>query len=207
MWCVRSLLTMTDADGVLRFRPLAIPLIIGLICASIVASMALAGLVGAGLGMAVGAVAATGLVVFASRAKPEAQIEVAASPDQRHRVLVVAVGEASAESAQRIAELAGSPVDVRVLVPVPSHRLDRWMSAEDDARREAEARLARSAGALVAAGLPVSGSIGDHDPAQAMEDELRDFPADEVVLLTGNGKDPLARVETRLSLPLRRVSA
>src|SRR5215813_3530242 len=135
MWCVRSLLTMTDADGVLRFRPLAIPLIIGLICASIVASMALAG-----------AVAATGLVVFASRAKPEAQIEVAASPDQRHRVLVVAVGEASAESAQRIAELAGSPVDVRVLVPVPSHRLDRWMSAEDDARREAEARLARSAG-------------------------------------------------------------
>jgi hypothetical protein len=191
----------------MRFRPLAIPLIIGLICATIVASMALAGLVGAGLGMAVGAVAATALVVFASRAKPGRQLEVAETADAGHRVLVIAVTEATADSAQRIADLAGSATDVRVVVPVPSHRLDRWLSAEDDARREAEGRLARSAGAIVAAGLPVSGSVGDHDPAQALEDELRDFPADEVVLLTANGKDPLAKVEARLGLPLRRVSA
>jgi hypothetical protein len=121
-------------------------------------------------------------------------------------VLVVATTEATEESAQRIAQLAGSPQDVRVVVPVPSHRLDRWMSAEDDARREAEARLARSAGVLVAAGLPVSGSVGDHDPAQALEDELRNFAADEVLLLNTNGKDPLAKIETRLALPLRRVS-
>ena len=93
------------------------------------------------------------------------------------------------------------------MVPIHSHRLDRWMSAEDNARREAEAQLARSAGALVAAGLPVSGSVGDHDPAQALEDELHDFAADEVVLLTGNGKDPLAKIESRLGIPLRRVSA
>lgn len=202
-----SFLTTTDPEGGMRFRPLAIPLIIALICASIVASMALAGLVGAGLGMAVGAVAATALVVFASRAKPNLRLEVAESADRGHRVLVVAVTEATADSAQRIAQLAGSAKDVRVVVPVPSHRLDRWLSAEDDARREAEGSLARSAGALVAAGLPVSGSVGDHDPAQAMEDELRDFAADEVILLTANGKDPLAKVERRLGLPLRRVSA
>ncbi len=157
--------------------------------------------------MAVGAVAATGLVVFASRAHPSLRIEVAEHKDSGHRVLVVATTEATAASAQRIAELAGKPKDVRLLVPVPSHRLDRLMSAEDNARREAEGQLARSAGALVAAGLPVSGSVGDHDPAQALEDELRDFPADEVVLLIANGKDPLAKIETRLSLPLRRVSA
>jgi hypothetical protein len=191
----------------MRFRPFAIPLIIALICSSIVASMALAGLVGAGLGMAVGAVAATGLVVFASQSKPDRKIEVAESGDSEHRVLVVAIAEATAESAQRIADLAGSATDVRLLVPVPSHLLDRWLSAEDDARHEAEAQLARSAGALVAAGLPVSGSVGDHDPAQALEDELRDFPADEVVLLTANGKDALAKVESRLGLPLRRVTA
>lgn len=190
----------------MRFRAYAIPLIIALICSSIVASMALAGLVGAGLGMAVGAVAATALVVFASRARPDRRIEVAESDDGGHRVLVVAVGEATSDAAQRIAELVGSATDVRIVVPVPSHRLDRWMSAEDDARRDAEARLARSAGTLVAAGLPVSGSVGDHDPAQALEDELRNFAADEVVLLTANGKDPLAKVESRLKVPLRRVS-
>jgi hypothetical protein len=190
----------------MRFRPFAIPAIIAVICASIVASMALAGLVGAGLGMAVGAIAATALVVFASRAKPNRRLEVAESTDAGHRVLVVAVAEATADSAQRIADLVGAPSDVRLVVPVPSHRLDRWMSAEDGARRTAEGQLARSAGALVAAGLPVSGSVGDHDPAQALEDELHDFAADEVLLLTDNGKDPLAKVESRIGIPLRRVS-
>ncbi len=198
-------LTTTDPEGGLRFRAFAIPLIIGLICVAIVASMALGGILGAGIGIAVGGIAATALVVFASRAHPDRKIEVAAHEDKGHRVLVLATAEATADSAQRISDLAGTPKDVRVVVPVPSHRLDRWLSAEDDARREAEARLARSAGALVAAGLPVSGSVGDHDPAQALEDELRDFPADEVVLLIANGKDPLAKVEGRLGVPLRRV--
>src|SRR3954451_16473591 len=109
----------------MRFRPLALPLIIALICASIVASMALAGSVGAGLGMAVGAVAATSLIVFASRSKPNLRLEVAAHPDEGHRVLVVATTEATAEAAQSIADLAGTPKDVRLVVPVPSHRLDR----------------------------------------------------------------------------------
>jgi hypothetical protein len=191
----------------MRFRPFAIPLLIGAICVSAVAATALAGSeIGAGMALAVGGAAATALILFAVRARPERGLEVAESTDTGHRVLVVAVTEATADSAQRIADLAGSATDVRVVVPVPSHRLDRWLSAEDDARREAEARLARSAGAMVAAGLPVSGSVGDHDPAQALEDELRDFAADEVVLLIANGKDPLAKVEARLGLPLRRVS-
>jgi hypothetical protein len=190
----------------MRFRPFAIPLIIAAICIPIVAAMGAAGTFGAGLGMAVGALAATSLIVLAARSRPNRQLEVAGSRDAGRRVLVVAIAEATPGSAQRIAELAGSATDVRVVVPVPSQRLDRWLSAEDKARREAEGRLARSAGALVAAGLPVSGSVGDADPAQALEDELHEFAADEVILLTDNGKDPLAKVEARLGLPLRRVS-
>jgi hypothetical protein len=201
------LLTTRDPQGGMRLRPYAAPLIIAVIGASVAAAMALSGSVGAGLGMAVGAGAATSLIVFAARARPQERVEVAASADTDHRVLVVAVAEPTAGSAERIAELTGSAADVRVVVPVPSHRLDRWLSAEDEARGEAERRLAHAAGALVAAGLPVSGSIGDPDPAQALEDELRDFPADEVVLITGDGDDPLAKVESRLGLPLRRVSA
>ncbi len=189
----------------MRFRPFAIPLIIAAIGVPIVAAMAAAGSFGAGLGMAAGALAATSVVVFAVRAKPQPTLEVAPSDETGHRVLVLAVVEATPASAQRIADITGSPSDVRLLVPVPSHRLDRWLSAEDNARHEAEARLARSAGALVAAGLPVSGSVGDADPAQALEDELRGFAADEVVLLTDGAKDPLAKIESRIGLPLRRV--
>jgi nucleotide-binding universal stress UspA family protein len=191
----------------MRFRPFAIPLIIAGISVPIVAAMALAGTFGAGLGMAVGALAATSVVVFAARSKPQRKLEVASPDEAGHRVLVLAVAEATPAAAQRIVDITGSPSDVRLLVPVPSHRLDRWLSAEDKARHEAEARLARSAGVLVAAGLPVSGSVGDADPAQALEDELRGYPADEVVLLGSGGKDPLGKVESRLDLPLRRVSA
>ena len=191
----------------MRFRPFAIPLIIAAIGVPIVAAMALAGTFGAGLGMAVGAVVATGVLVFAARSRPNRRLEVAKRRDAGHRVLVVAVAEPTAGAAQRIAELVGSAEDVRLVVPVPSHRLDRWLSAEDEARHRAEARLARSAGALVAAGLPVSGSVGDADPAQALEDELRHFAADEVVLLLGDGNDPLVKVESRLGIPLRRVRA
>lgn len=201
------MLTTRNKDGGLRFRPLAIPLIIAAIGVPVVAAMALAGTFGAGLGMAVGALAATSVVVFAARSKPQRKLEVATGDDSGHRVLVLAVAEATPAAAQRIADITGSPSDVRLLVPVPSHRLDRWLSAEDNARHEAEARLARSAGVLVAAGLPVSGSVGDADPAQALEDELRGYAADEVVLLSAGGKDPLGKVESRLGLPLRRVTA
>ncbi|HEY4230279.1 MAG TPA: hypothetical protein VGO79_08900 [Thermoanaerobaculia bacterium] len=192
----------------MRFRPFAIPLIIVAICAAVAGAMSLSSTgLGAGVGMAVGALAATSLIVFAARAKPEGRLEIAASEDAGHRVLVLAVAEATPTAAQRIADITGSPSDVRLVVPVPSHRLDRWFSAEDRARHEAEGRLARSAGVLVAAGLPVSGSVGDADPAQALEDELRGYAADEVVLLTAGQRDPLGKIESRIGLPLRRVSA
>lgn len=197
-------LTDRDPQGGMRFRPFAAPLIIFVIAGSVAAAMALSGSVGAGLGMAVGAAAATALLVFAARAKPGTRVEVAEG-DVGRRVLVVATAEATPAAAERIAEIAEDADDVRLVVPLPSKKLDRWLSGDDPARREAERRLAHSAGALTAAGLPVSGSLGDADPAQALEDELRGFPADEVVLLTGDGEDPLASVEGRLALPLTRV--
>jgi hypothetical protein len=203
---VSPLLTTRDEEGGTHIRPAAIPLIIAAICIPVVAAMALAGTaIGVGLGVAVGALAATLLVVFAARAKPDDRIEVAANDDGDRRVLIVAVAEPTPAAAEQVAGIAGSASDVRLVVPVPSHRLDRWLSAEDDARREAEARLARSAGVLVAAGLPVSGSVGDADPAQSLEDELRDYPADEVILLSAGRRDPLRKIESRIGLPLRRV--
>jgi hypothetical protein len=199
-------LTDRDPQGGMRFRPFAVPLIIFVIAASVPAAMALSGSVGAGLGLAVGAGAATALLVFAARAKPGTRVEVAEG-DAGHRVLVLATAEATPVAAERIAEIAGDADDVRLVVPLQSKPLDRWLSAEDPARALAERQLAHSAGALTAAGLPVSGSLGDSNPAQALEDELRGYPADEVILLAGaGGEDSLAKLEDRLSLPLSRVA-
>jgi hypothetical protein len=195
-----------DPQGGLRFRPFVVPLIVLAIAAPVAAAMALSGSVGAGPGLAVGALAVAALLVFAARAKPRPQVEVAEG-DAGHRVLVMATADATAATAERIAEIAAGADDVRVVVPLPSRALDRWLSAEDPARAEAERRLAHAAGALVAAGLPVSGSLGDSDPAQALEDELRGYAADQVVLLAEGGEDPLAGLEDRLGLPLMRVAA
>jgi hypothetical protein len=201
-----SLLTTEDPQGGLRFRPFTVPLLIAVIGGSVAAAMAIQGTgIGAGLGMAVGALAATALIVFAVRARPRERVEVAEGVEGERRVLVLAIPEVTTDAAQRIAELATGADDVRLVIPVPSDRLERWLSAEDEARAEGQRWLAHSAGALVAAGLPVSGSLGDPDPAQALEDELRDYPADEIILLADGDDDPLAEVRDRLGLPLTRV--
>jgi hypothetical protein len=200
------LLTTRDPEGGLRLRVLTAPLLIAAIAAAVAASMALSSSIGVGLGLAVGALAATALIVFSVRARPRDRVEVAEGAEGERRVLVLATAEVTADAAQRVEKLAAGAEDVRLLIPVPSHRLERWLSADDDARAEGERRLAHSAGALVAAGLPVSGSLGDPDPAQALEDELRGYAADEVVLLATGDEDPLAEVESRLGLPLRRIS-
>jgi hypothetical protein len=202
---VSPLFTTRDREGGLRLRALTAPLLIAVIAAAVAAAMALAGSVGAGLGLAVGALAATALIVFAARAHPQDRVEVAKGAEGERLVLVLATADATTEAAQRIATIAAGADDVRLVVPVPSHRLERWLSAEDDARAEGQRRLAHSAGALVAAGLPVSGSLGDPDPVQALEDELRGFAADEVLFLASGDEDPLAVVETRLGVPLRRI--
>ena len=189
----------------MRFRPWAIPLIILVIAGSVSAAMALSGSVGAGLGLAVGAAAVAGLLVFAARAKPMRAMEVAPG-GAGERVLVVATAEATPEVAERIAQLAGTADDIRLLIPLASRRLDRWLSAEDPARAEAETRLAHSAGTLTAAGLRVSGSVGDSDVRQAVEDELRSFAADEVIVVS---EDPAEAEALRgdLALPLTRVGS
>ena len=59
-----------------------------------------------------------------------------------------------------------------------------WTSDEDPARADAQSRLDASLSRLVDAGVSARGEIGDGDPLQALEDALREFPADEIVVST-----------------------
>ena len=201
-------LTYTDSSGDTRLKTWAIPLVVAAICVPVVLAMLIGILTieGTGLGLAAGAAAVAILLILALRMRPQGSMEVAAHTDEGRRVLVVATAEATPEAAERVVQHAGGAADVRLLVPIPAKRLDHWLSADDDARDAAQRLLAHSAGALVAAGLPVSGALGDADPAQALEDELRSFPADEVIVLSARGQeDPLHGAGERLRLPLERV--
>ena len=67
--------------------------------------------------------------------------------------------------------------------------LDWLANDEDDARAEAESR-AEGVGRAVAPGADgVEAEVGDTDPIQAIEDALRTFPADELVLVTRKEAD------------------
>ncbi len=77
-------------------------------------------------------------------------------------------------------------VDEHVLVVAPAlnSHVRHWTSDEDGARAEARERLDESVAQLQAAGVNVEGRVGDDDPLQAIEDALRTFGADEILIST-----------------------
>ena len=79
---------------------------------------------------------------------------------------------------------AAADADVMLVCPALNTKVRTWTSDVDPARAEAQERLDASLARLEQAGVRARGDIGDGDPLQALEDALREFPADEIVLST-----------------------
>lgn len=138
----------------------------------------------------------------------------APSPPEEHRILVVAnetVG--GAELLGTVRERAGGKT-VRVLVVCPALNspLKQWTSDEDEARALAQERLDQSLTGMRAVGLDANGEIGDGDPIQAIEDAVRTFRPDELILSThpeGRShwleRGVVDRARERFELPLTHV--
>lgn len=140
------------------------------------------------LGVVVFLALAVGLLWFAMRGRGEAPVRQApaASPAGEHRVLVVAnetVGGPELLSELR-AHAAGNRLRVLVVCPALNSPLRHWASDEDDARAAAQGRLENSLVSMRSAGLEAQGEIGDGDPLQAIEDALRTFRPDELIIST-----------------------
>ena len=120
--------------------------------------------------------------------EPEAPVRQAPapSPPEQHRVLVIAnetVG--GAQLLETIRErIAGRDARVLLVCPALNSPLRHWASDEDDARIKAQERLDASLLTMQGAGIQASGEIGDGDPIQAIEDALRTFRPDELVVST-----------------------
>ena len=108
------------------------------------------------------------------------------------RILVVTTAPARMESLRsRVHARAGSEdAEVRVVAPAAEiSRLDWLTNDEQEARAEAS-ELAVDVGLAVAPdAASVDAEVGDTDPVQAIEDALREFPADELVLVTHPDED------------------
>ena len=131
----------------------------------------------------------------------------------RRRILVVA-NETVAGRALRgeVVRRAGRDADVLVVCPALNSPLRHWASDEDGARAKAERRLGESLAALASAGVEARGEVGDADPVQAMDDALRTFGADEIVISThppGRSnwleKEVIERARERYPVPITHV--
>jgi uncharacterized membrane protein len=134
-------------------------------------------------------------------------------PGDRHCILVVA-NETVAGRALRgeIVLRARQGSEVLVICPALNSPLRHWASDEDHARADAHERLDRSLAALAQEGVSARGEVGDADPIQAIDDALRAFGADEIVISThppGRSnwleKDVVGRARELFELPITHV--
>jgi len=194
-----------------------LPLIVLAIAVPIVAAFAL---VGPEAGLAVGAIAATVILVLAARARFDEPIEVAAPPGDRFTMLVVvtspledpvqagAVAEIAAAGTRATRRDPDRGPDVLVLAPATNTAVAHWLSDLRQARFDAQRRLTLTLATLATANVQARGEVGDSDTVQAVEDTLRTFPAQEVVFVTAHDHDgDVRQVRRRLDRPVRVLAA
>jgi hypothetical protein len=191
--------------------PWKLPVIAAAIVVPIIAGFAIAG---PGLGLAVAALVAFAIIWIAARQRPLGPIGAPAEDGRRHILLVTTCPVEEPSSVRRIAAAAtldsGDDADVLVLSPARIGFLDRWASDVEGARQVAQENLVATVAGLAKAGIVAEARVGDEDVVQAVEDQLQSFPANEVVLISGDGEeddeDAAAELASRLRAEFRHVS-
>jgi hypothetical protein len=113
-------------------------------------------------------------------------IAVRRDGDDVHRILVIANETVGGRTLRdELARLSGgAPTEILVVAPALNSPIRHWVSDEDGARAAAGERLQASVARLAAQAATVRGEVGDAEPLQAIEDALRVFGADEIVIST-----------------------
>jgi hypothetical protein len=122
-----------------------------------------------------------------SRGAEPSQHQVSKTPPSLYRVLVIANqtvgGRALLDEIAKRCE--GKSAEVLVITPaLTNSQLQHWASDTDEATTAAKTRLEASVDAIRALRLEARGQVGDQDPNVALDDALREFGADEVIIST-----------------------
>jgi GABA permease len=130
---------------------------------------------------------AFGLLWRSARGSLPHTVALSRGGDHRYRLLVVANetvgGEALREEIRN--RCRGRDSEILVVTPaLTASRAGYWASDVDEAIELARQRMELSLIEIARLGLQAKGEIGDSDPNVAIEDALRLFPADEIVIST-----------------------
>jgi hypothetical protein len=103
------------------------------------------------------------------------------------KVLVLTSEPISAEQLRAALPSDGDPADAEVMVVAPAlaeSGIKFWMSDADEAIARADQVRRESVERLGEAGVAATGDTGEADPYTAIEDALKTFEADRIVLFT-----------------------
>jgi hypothetical protein len=122
---------------------------------------------------------------------------------ERNILLVLLDGVSSGTLRQAVRRRVGEAANVHVVAPTRVAMLD-WLATDEDAARATAEVQALEAEWALADDVDVEGEAGDVDPVLAVEDALRRFDADEILLVGGaseNGgiEDALRRLDRPVS--------
>jgi hypothetical protein len=104
----------------------------------------------------------------------------------RKKLLVVATAPVEpGPLREAVREHAGEEAEIRVVAPASDVSPLQWLASDEDAAREQASEVASEAAQTVEPeAARTEAEVGDTDPVQAIEDALRTFPADEVIVVT-----------------------
>jgi hypothetical protein len=140
-------------------------------------------------------------------------LEVREAPDVASRrdpgtysVLVLADDRCPHEALRRRVEehAAGRPVAAFVVAPAQGSGLDR-ITGDQTGYERANANLESALAALEGLTTNPQGKVGSHDPLQAIEEALREFPAEEILVAAES--DRARAAETRFGVPVASLTS
>jgi hypothetical protein len=174
------------------------------------AAVAVAGIAGgAWVGLAVWAlVSASAVALYVRRGRPRRGLASAPAhvgpPDERRVLLLAAEPVPDGE----LEQLRARADRVLVVSPASTSTLGWLTSDVDGARAEARARASATVASLRSLHVDADGAVTDDDAVRALEDALRTFGGDEIVVAaSGASADALAgRIRERFALPVTRLA-
>jgi hypothetical protein len=130
--------------------------------------------------------------------------------DGKRLLLVATVPVEESVLRDRVRAHAGGDAEVRIVAPASDLSPLQWLATDEDEARAEAADVAQAAEHAVAPeARAVEAEVGDTDPVQAIEDALRQFPAEEVLVVTRPGdeagwleRDSAEEAQERFGVPV-----
>jgi hypothetical protein len=138
-----------------------------------------------------------------------------ANMQQPHRRLLV-ISNATCTGAELFREIREradeAETEVLIVAPALTSRLHYWMLDLTEGIADAQARLTVSLERCAAAGIAARGALGDANPLQAIDDAMRVFHPDEIIIAThppGRSnwleRDVVTQARQRFAIPITHV--